>query len=596
MKISYNWLKWYVDPLPNADELAEKIIFGAFEVEEKEVVGDDTIFEIKVLPDRAHDCLSHHGIAHEIAGLLGSRFIDPTEKFVVPPSHPTQLQVAIQTEKCRRYAARIIRNVKIGPSPEWVVKHLESIGQRSINNIVDATNLVMFDCGQPTHAFDAKKLANEKITVRTVSENEAMVIPLLSNESKELQPGEMVIADEKNLLAIAGVKGGTKAEVDDRTVDIVIEVANFDPVTVRKTARRLNILTDSAKRFENELTPELVPYAMRELSATIAEMCPDAVFEDIVDIYPNPVQQRHVSFTTDYINKKLGITITENDVTTILDRYEYEYAQDSGTFTVAIPFERIDIVGQHDMIEEIGRAYGYEKIEAQLPIITKKPEINTVFAKISAIKSDLVTKGYYEVMNYSFVKKGDYEVARGPVGKSALRKNLADGLKDSYELNRLNKELLEIDDMKVFEIGTVFSKAGEEFHVAYADKKGIIEKTLDEYINENNLLVDEYILPETSPVATFTMWSDYPYIARDIAVWVPESVSDSEISEIIRNHSTNLLVRGPRLFDTFTKDGRTSYAFRMVFQSFERTLQEEEISLIMTTITTALQNNGWEVR
>ncbi len=596
MKISYNWLKWYVDPLPNADELAEKIIFGAFEVEEKEIIGDDTIFEIKVLPDRAHDCLSHRGIAHEIAGLLGSRFIDPTEKFVVPPSHPTQLQVAIQTEKCRRYAACIIRNVKIGPSPEWVVKHLESIGQRSINNIVDATNLVMFDCGQPTHAFDAKKLANEKITIRTVSENDTLVIPLLSNESKELQPGEIVITDEKNLLAIAGVKGGTKAEVDDRTVDIVIEVANFDPVTVRKTARRLNILTDSAKRFENELTPELVPYAMRELSATIAEMCPDAVFEDIVDIYPNPVQQRHVSFTTDYINKKLGITITENDVTTILDRYEYEYAQDSGTFTVAIPFERIDIVGQHDMIEEIGRAYGYEKIEAQLPIITKKPEINTVFAKISAIKSDLVTKGYYEVMNYSFVKKGDYEVARGPVGKSALRKNLADGLKDSYELNRLNKELLEIDDMKVFEIGTVFSKAGEEFHVAYADKKGIIEKTLDEYINENNLLVDEYILPETSPVATFTMWSDYPYIARDIAVWVPESVSDSEISEIIRNHSTNLLVRGPRLFDTFTKDGRTSYAFRMVFQSFERTLQEEEISLIMTTITTALQNNGWEVR
>lgn len=594
MKISYNWLKWYVDPLPNADELAEKIIFGAFEVEEKEIVGDDTIFEIKVLPDRAHDCLSHRGIAHEIAGLLGSCFIDPTEKFIAPASRPTQLQIDIQTDKCRRYSARIIRNVKIGPSPDWVVKHLESIGQRSINNIVDATNLVMFDCGQPTHAFDVKKLVSEKIIIKTVSE--PTIITTLSAEEKELQPAEMIISDENNPLAIAGVKGGNHAEVDTNTTDIVIEVANFDPVVVRKTARRLNILTDSAKRFENELTPELVPYAMRELSATIAEMCPDAVFEDIVDIYPSPSEQRHVSFTADYINKKLGISITENEIASILDRYGYEYAQDSETFTVAIPFERIDIIGPHDMIEEIGRAYGYEKIGAQLPVVTKKPEINAVFAKITAVKSDLVSKGYYEVMNYTFVKKGNYEVARGPVGKSALRTNLSDGLKESYELNRLNKDFLEIDDMKIFEIGTIFSKNGELFHVAYADKKSVIEKTLDEYITENNLEISEYILPETSTVNAFAMWSEYPYIVRDVAVWVSGSVPSSEISDVIRNNATNLLVRGPRLFDTFTKDSRTSYAFRMVFQSFERTLQEEEISTIMDTITTSLQNNGWEVR
>ncbi len=615
MKISYNWLKWYVDPLPNADELAEKIIFGAFEVEEKEIVGDDTIFEIKVLPDRAHDCLSHRGIAHEIAGLLGSRFIDPAEKFIAPASQPTQLQIDIQTEKCRRYAARIIRNVKIGPSPDWVVKHLESIGQRSINNIVDATNLVMFDCGQPTHAFDVKKLVSEKIIIRQAKPQTTDHLGIIHAEQITLLGGEMVssptttiniprtldesivvISDENNPLAIAGVKGGNHAEVDTNTTDIVIEVANFDPVVVRKTARRLNILTDSAKRFENELTPELVPYAMRELSATIAEMCPDAVFEDIVDIYPNPVQQRHVSFTIDYINKKLGISITENEIASILDRYGYEYAQDSETFTVAIPFERIDIIGQHDMIEEIGRAYGYEKIEAQLPVVTKKPQINTVFAKITAVKSDLVSKGYYEVMNYTFVKKGDYEVARGPVGKSALRTNLSDGLKESYELNRLNKDFLEIDDMKIFEIGTIFSKNAESFHVAYADKKGVIEKALDEYITENNLEISEYILPETSTVNAFVMWSEYPYIVRDVAVWVSESVSSSEISDVVRNNATNLLVRGPRLFDTFTKDGRTSYAFRMVFQSFERTLQEEEISTIMDTITTSLQNNGWEVR
>jgi phenylalanyl-tRNA synthetase beta chain len=631
MKISYNWLKWYVDPLPNADELAEKIIFGAFEVEEVislPYVGEgqggvsDTIFEIKVLPDRAHDCLSHRGMAHEIAGLLGSRFIDPTEKFIVPVSQPTQLQVDIQTDKCHRYSARIIRNVKIGPSPDWVVKHLESIGQRSINNIVDATNLVMFDCGQPTHAFDVKKLASEKIIIKTVSE--PTVITTLSGEEKELQPGEMIISDENNPLAIAGVKGGNHAEVDANTTDIVIEVANFDPVAVRKTARRLNILTDSAKRFENELTPELVPYAMRELSATILEMCPDATFEDIVDVYPNPSEQRHVSFTADYINTKLGTDMSADMIAEILTRYNYEFAQDGSVFTVAVPFERIDITGSHDMVEEIGRAYGYNNIKATLPKLSGKTEINPDFAKICAVKADLSAKGYQEVMTYTFTKKGDFEVARGAVGKSALRKNLSDGLKESYEMNRLNKEFLEIDDMKIFEIGTVFFnspkniKGGEksdtasakdsrvpqeEIHVAYADKKGVTEKRLDDYISEFlPLLSGEgwggvYNIPEVSSnLKNFVMWSEYPYMARDIAVWVPEDVSDETVSNIIRENAGELLMKDPRLFDKFSKDGKTSYAFRMVFQSNTRTLVEQEITDSMNSITNKLQAEGWEVR
>lgn len=601
MKISYNWLKWYVDPLPNADELAEKIIFSAFEVEEKEVVGDDTIFEIKVLPDRAHDCLSHRGMAREIAGLLGSTFIDPTEKFTIPQSVPTKLEIDIQTDKCRRYMGRIIRNVKIGPSPEWVVKHLESIGQRSINNIVDATNLVMFDCGQPTHAFDVKKLASEKIIIKQL-ESESTVTTL-SDEEKILNPGEMVISNENSILAIAGVKGGKHAEVDANTTDIVIEVANFDPVSVRKTARRLNILTDSAKRFENELTPELAAYAMRELSATILEMCPDAVFEDIVDVYPNSVVQNHVRFTADYINTQLGTSLLNGDIAAILDRYSYEYAQDSGTFTVAVPFARIDITGPHDMIEEIGRAYGYNNIPATLPKLTNKPEINSQFAKISAIKSDLISKGYHEVMNYTFVKKGDFEVARGAVGKSALRKNLIDGMKDSYEINRLNKEFLEIDDMKIFEIGTAFPNSGEIMHVAYADKKGVVEKTLDEYSSEflphlpGEGWGGVYNIPNiSSNLKSFTAWSEYPYITRDIAVWVPENISTDTVQDLIRTNAGELLIKGPRLFDMFTKDGKTSYAFRMVFQSNERTLTEEEISLIMTNITNRLQEQGWEVR
>lgn len=598
MKISYNWLQSYItETLPEPDKLAEKIIFGAFEVEESEKIGNDTVFEIKVLPDRAHDCQSHYGMAREVVGLLGLTFKDTNEYFKSIDGSVTDLKIDIQTKLCRRYMGRIIRNVKIGPSPDWVKNYLEAIGQRSINNIVDATNLVMFDVGQPTHAFDAKKIYGNKIVIAAVDQETN--VPILSGESKQLQAGEMVIMDEKNILAIAGVKGGTKAEVDENTTDILIEVANFDPVSVRKTARRLNILTDSAKRFENELTPERADLAMRELSALIMEMCPDAIFEQVVDMYPNPVVQGHVQFSTDYINTRLGTEMTIEIITQILTSYNYEFAEDSGVFTVAIPFERIDITGPHDMIEEIGRAYGYNNIPATLPKLTTIPELNPEFAKICAIKSDLISKGYYEVMNYTFVKKGDYEVARGAVGKSALRKNLTDGMKESYEVNRLNKELLEIDDMKIFEIGTIFAKSGEEFHVAHADKKGISEMTLDEYISKNNLEISSgsYDIPEvTSNLQNFVMWSEYPYIARDIAVWVPESVSADIVETLIRNNTNELLMKGPRLFDTFTKDGKTSYAFRMVFQSTTRTLVEQEITDIMNKITTSLQDEGWEVR
>jgi phenylalanyl-tRNA synthetase beta chain len=557
--------------------------------------GNDWIFDIKVLPDRAHDCLSHQGMAREIAGLLGSQFIDPTNNYIIPESQSTNLQIDIQTDLCRRYAARIIRNVKIGPSPDWIVKHLESIGQKSINNIVDATNLVMFDCGQPTHAFDIKKLESEKIIIQTVDTE--TVITTLSGEEKILQSGEMVIADEKNILAIAGVKGGNHAEVDQNTTDILIEVANFDPTTVRKTARRLNILTDSAKRFENELTPELVSYAMQELSATILEMCPDAIFEDVVDVYPNPTKQQHVQFSTSYIAQKLGTDISSENIANILTQYHYEFAQENDTFTVAIPFARIDITGPHDMVEEIGRVYGYNNISPKLPELSQKPSMHTEYAKILAIKNDLTQKGYHEVMTYSFRKKGDYEVARGPVGKSALRKNLIDGLTESFEMNRLNKDFLEIDDMKVFEIGTVFQKEGEVFHIAYIDKKQSKEMTLDAYIQENNITIpDAYVLPEIQIEKEFIPWVDYPCISRDIAVWVPEGTAYETIQEIVTKNAGEFLIKGPRLFDTFSKDGKTSYAFRMVFQAKDRTLTEEEVSSPMQKITEKLTEQGWEVR
>src|SRR3990167_1160545 len=173
MKISYNWLKWYVPDAPKAEELADVLTYHLAEVERLDKLPDgDYILDIKILPNRGHDLLSHQGVAREVASLLNIPFVDPTAKYKIPQSKPTELKVEIKTDACKRYMGRIIRNIKIGPSPDWVVKHLESIGQRSINNVVDATNIVMYDSGQPIHVFDLSKVKDLKLQVRQANPGE----------------------------------------------------------------------------------------------------------------------------------------------------------------------------------------------------------------------------------------------------------------------------------------------------------------------------------------------------------------------------------------------------------------------------------------
>jgi phenylalanyl-tRNA synthetase beta chain len=599
MKISYNWLQSYIDEkLPTPEVLADKIVFGSFEVEGIDAVGDDTVLDINVLPNRAHDCLSHYGMAREVCGLLGLT-LKPIESRH-HESVESDVRVSVEMNLCRRYIARKIFNVKVGPSPEWLSSRLEAIGQRSINNVVDATNFVMFAFGQPMHAFDYDKMANGHIIVRPAKEGES--ITTLDGKIIALEQNIMVVADERHPLAIAGVKGGSIAEVDESTKTIIVEVANFDPVAVRKTARRLGILTDSAKRFENELTPHLAGQMIHVITDLIVDLAGGQP-EDPVDAYQNAVTQNTVTFSTDLISRMLGVEITPVEIREILNRYGHVFQEESEVFKLTVPFERLDITGPHDMVEEIGRAYGYDKITPKLPTIDFKPAINEAFAKICAVKNDLVEKGYSEVQTYTFVKKGDFEVAYGAVGKSALRTNLSDGLKKSYELNKQNADLLGNSETKVFEVGTVFPKSGEEVHVAFADKSGVQEVNLDEYVSRNNILYSGYVFPEQKKgTRTFKMWSEYPFITRDISFWIPKDSLIEEIIPFLRNalaeasSDVSLSVESVRMVDDFSKGEKRSLAFRFVFQSFERTLTNEEIDKVMEVIYEKVRGRGWEVR
>lgn len=594
MKISYNWLqKYFKEKLPESQIIADGIIFHAFEIEEVEEVGNDTIFDIKILPDRAHDCLSHFGIAKEISVIFDIKLNNKEKENQKVSAGDGGLTISVLDNKCRRYMGRIVKGVKIGPSPDWLVDALEHIGQKSINNIVDATNYVMFDLGNPIHVFDLDKLASPKIIVEPAKNNEKFT--LLDGKEVVLDESMLTIRDEKEALVIAGVKGGKKAEIDNNTTNIVIEVANFDPVSVRKTAKKLNIFTESAKRFENEISTTLAPIAMDEITNFILELAGGEAYE-VVDINNSKEETRSIIFTETYLNNLLGVIISNNEIKNILERFGYEYKNEGDSYEIKIPSLRLDMSGPHDMAEEIGRAYGYEKIIPVLPEVNFKSKDNLNWVKICVTKQKLIEDGYTEVMTYVFRDKGDLEVLASASNKNFLRTNITDGLKESIKLNILNLPLLDMKEVKVFEIGTVFGKDKEEMHVAYGDKKNIVEVNLEEFVKNIPMENIEKLISHSIPASPFKMWSIYPFIARDIAVWVPEGEDKDKLKNILIKEGTSLLIKEPYLFDSFNKEGRTSFAYRLVFQSYDRTLTDEEVNPIMNNVTKKISSLGWEVR
>ena len=610
MKVSYSWLQnYFEEKLPESEKISEGIIFHSFEIEETEKMGNDVVFDIKVLPDRAHDCLSHWGIAKEISAIFDLKIKDKKYKIFEPK--PTELEIKIEDEKCLRYMGRMVKNVEVSESPAWLKEKLNAIGQKSINNIVDAANFMMFDLGQPIHCFDLDKLESAKIIVRNAIAGEEINLlgiekigNLQKSRSVLLSQNDLVIADEKGPLAIAGIKGGTKAEVDNNTKNIVIEVANFNSVTTRKTAKKLNILTDAVKRYENEISPELCTKVMDAITDLVFELGGGEV-EDTIDKYPKKVEQKKVSVSINYINKRLGASFSKAEMESVWKKLNFTYIVKDGDFEIEIPYLRIDLTGPHDLVEEVIRILGYDRLEEKLPEIKLESKMNETYSKMFLARNKLLGEGYSEVMTYTFRDKGEVEVLASASDKKFLRTNLSDGLRESLKLNQLNAPLLGMKEIKIFEIGTIFKKGGEEMCVAYGDKKGIKEMKLNEYAESAKLFLNglagvgdpENRGPEkmTLPMK-FKMWSLFPFIARDIAVWVPENIESEEVEKIIKENAGDVVVRGPELFDEFKKEGQISYAFRLVFQSFESTLTDQEINDVMTKVSDKLKERDWQVR
>lgn len=646
MKVVHEWLKDYVgDTIPTPAEVEELLTFHAFEIEGVEEVGEHTVIDVDVLPNRSSDCLSHRGIAREIAALTDvSLANDPLREVPELPQLDT-ISVAIEdAADCPRFTGALIEGLEVGESPAWLKARLEALGQRSINNIVDATNYVMYAIGQPLHAYDADLFPQVdgqwQFAVRRAQEGETIsLLPegaATEERVVELRGDELLIVDASSNtpIGLAGVKGGSYAGVHEGTTRIIVEAAHFDPVVVRKTARRLGIVIDASKRFENEPSRELPLYAQREI-ATLIEQIADGTLVGVTDVYPEPYTPVSVNVSIERTNALLGVQLGADEVTSILRRLGFEIVEaagDADVLTVLAPWERTDIQIEEDVIEEVGRVYGLEHIESVVPDAVPLPEVNPYQYYSERIRQLLLGEGFSEVITSTFRKKDKIQLQNALASdKSYVRSKLSRNLEEALERNIGHTDLLGISDVRLFEIGTVFQK-GEDGVIEHmslglavrtkatgftpADEEtlraaiaavetllGEQEWSIEKGVAECNFSAAIAALPTPTQYEPFAgsidvryrPFSAYPAMTRDIALWVGDDTTAMAVEELLNEAAGELRVR-TTLFDEFQKDGRTSYAFRLVFQSHEKTLTDSEVNEIMDRVYAAVDERGWEVR
>jgi phenylalanyl-tRNA synthetase beta chain len=593
MQISRNWLqKFFNDPLPDAAALSDALTFHVFEIDGIEKRGDDDVLDVKVTANRGHDCLCHRGIARELSAILRLPMKDDPFSLAYDISKKSEaLSVSIEDPAlCRRYIAGYVRGVKVGPSPEWLRNSLEAIGQRSINNIVDATNFVMFNIGQPLHAFDAKRLGSLDIGVRAAREGETLAA--LDGKTYELSPGLLVIAAGGRPAGIAGIKGGEPGCVDESTTDIVLESATFDGAAVRRGSQTLKLRTDASSRFEQGLSPYLAEVGMKQVAKLIQELAGGTI-EGFADAYPAPQAQAYVAVTLERVNALLGTALTGAEAADALARLGLPYKEQDGVFEVQPPPERLDLVIAEDVIEEVARIAGLERVPAApLPALASAPAISKSFYAAEKAREEWTAKGYSEVFTSVFADRGERVVLNKADGvRPYLRDSLIPGLTAALAKNKPNRDLLGLKEIRLFEIGTVWKGGKEAVMLGTVSEK---EKAAEVPLvgAETPEAYDDLPL---SQAARYSAFSKYPCIVRDIAVWVPPDTSAEAFKENVRAEAGELL-QNIFLFDTFSKEGRVSLALRLVFQSFERTLTEAEANAAMERVASKLRAQGFEIR
>jgi phenylalanyl-tRNA synthetase beta chain len=478
MKFSYNWLREYLPDLPKPEKLAELLTMHSFETisQKSKVKSQESILEIDVLPNRAPDCFSHLGIAREIAAIINSKFKIQNPK----PREDKELKakdfigVKVKARQaCSRYTARVISNVKVGFSPKWLRERLEVCGLRPRNSVVDVVNYVMLETGQPLHAFDGEKLQDRKIIVRFAKKGEKIVT--LDEEKYELDKEILVIADGQKPVAIAGIKGAKAAEIDLKTKIVVLESANFDPQVIRRGSKSIDLKTDASWRFEHGLDPNLTEVAINRAAYLIQKIAGGRLAQGLVDVYPKRVSPKRIRLNLDYLERLLGTKISLNEIKNILTKLEFKIIGEvrasqtengSLELIVQVPTFRLDISLPEDLIEEIARIYGYQRIPTRFPLaLLQPPKRNLDIFWEDMVKDILKEIGFSEVYNYSFISEKDREIFKykntevveleNPISLDFqyLRPSLIPNLLKNIEKNQKN-----FAEIKIFELAKIFKK------------------------------------------------------------------------------------------------------------------------------------------
>jgi phenylalanyl-tRNA synthetase beta chain len=422
MKISLNWLRDYVETDLKAEQIAEILSNLGLPCEGIERLADDVVIDVEVTSNRG-DCLSHIGIARELVAATGKTLRLPEihlEETDRPASELVQVEIR-EPDWCGRYTARVIEGVKIGPAPDWMVKRLEAVGMRSVNNVVDATNYAMMETGQPPHAFDYATIEGHKIIVRRAAPGEQIVS--IDGSQCDLTPEMLVIADARRPVAVAGIMGGLATEVGDSTTTILLEEAYFDPVCIRTTERRLALPSEASFRFERVVDIEKIDWASRRTTQLIVELAGGRVAKGVVDAYPRKYQPLEVTMRLSRLSKLLGIEVPAEVVLKILSALRFEPRLRDGSVICAIPTWRSDVDREVDLIEEVARVYGYDKVPTRKRIQIEATPADRRQKLAEAVGTFLNGCGFYETINVDFVDQAvaDLFSAGGTLGHLGVR-------------------------------------------------------------------------------------------------------------------------------------------------------------------------------
>jgi len=435
---------------------------------------NDDILEFEITPNRP-DCLNMIGLAREISATLKTDLHYPEIKLqeVKDKTHE-EISIRIDDPKgCHRYIGRVLKGVKVHPSPDWLQVLLMKAGIRPINNIVDATNYVMLEYGQPLHAFDLGKIPSKKIVIKKA--DGIGTFKTLDGVERKLQQETTLITDGNETLAIAGVMGGLDSEVDENTVDILLESANFDAARIRETSKNLGLRTEASSRYEKGVDKEVALTAINRVSQLIQNLTDCEVLAGVVDQYPIPFKESNIDLRVVRINQLLGTKFTSSEIEEILKSLEIKVINKGEILTVTAPSFRGDLVKEVDYIEEVARIFGYDRIPSTMPEATITVGGINLSAKVeSLLKTALKAQGLHEVLTYSFVSPKsvskisipkdsplqDTILLKNPLGEetSAMRTTLLPSMLDVLERNYKKGNA----KMKAFEIGRTFWKNQQE--------------------------------------------------------------------------------------------------------------------------------------